>query len=321
VYKEGEMVRVQIVKETCAEIGDGWALCFQWCRYFFDEGEMLYGYRFIQRRPNGGVHAVRGQTRIPSLKMIEGLTAVARSEGWGDYDAKEMIPEKESAEVYDKIASGGMRRWGDSDVDELANRLRQLPYVPKRTEAIKRLDCPAAKVLDCVLSLNRKYQTFVVPRIDGFRKNYPNVKTLAELHDLVKASGGEVLFFRRELDYYDDNRAISFANVLTYMRSISDAKDTSVQLKELKDWADKAQPKEYRQVDIDGFGIAGFQYMRMLHGADTCKPDRHIVKYVEENLGRRVSRLTAVELMEAAARHAGMSVREADRRIWRDATD
>jgi hypothetical protein len=61
--------------------------------------------------------------------------------------------------------------------------------------------------------------------------------------------------------------------------------------------------------------------MRMLHGADTCKPDRHIVKYVEENLGRRVSRLTAVELMEAAARHAGMSVREADRRIWRDATD
>jgi hypothetical protein len=321
MHKEGKVVRVQIVKETCAEIGDGWALCFQWCRYFFDEGNMLYGYRFIQRRPNGGVHAVRGQTRIPSLEMIEGLTTVARNEGWGDYDAKRMSPGRDDVEVYDKIASGGMRRWRDGDVDELADCLRQLPSVPKRTEAANRLDCPAAKVLDCVLSLNRRYKTFVVPRIDEFRKNHPNVRTLAELDNLVKGRGGEGPFFRNELDYYDDSRAISFGNVLTHMRSVSDAREVSIQLEELKEWADKAQAKGYRQADIDGFGIAGWQYMRMLFGADTLKPDRHIVRYVEGCLGKRVSRLTAVELMEAAAPRAAMSVREADRRIWRRATD
>lgn len=317
------MARVQIINEICNEIGGGWELCFQWCRYFFDEGDMLYGYRFIQRRPSGDLHAVRGQTRIPSTKIAQELIKSAIEEGWGNYDANDMTLsfEKPNLSVYDNMAAKTMRRWQYDDADQLADRIRKLPSVVVSEEGRKILDNPAVKVLDCVLSLNRQYKKFVEPRIIKFKKAYPNVKTLVELHNLVESCGGAIRLFRKqELDYYDDDRATTFNNVLEYMRNIegiTDDMDVSTQLEILNKWAIAEQPSGYKKMDVNGFGIAGWQYMRMLFGADTCKPDRYLIDFVKESIGKKVSPLTAVELIEAAAPRAGLGIREADRRIWK----
>ena len=92
------MSRVQIVKEVRLEESES-TLCFQWCRYIYDDGELDYGYRFIWRR-DGKLMPHRGQARIPSMRALEHLIAQAKRAGWGDhkegeYEALKMLFEPE----------------------------------------------------------------------------------------------------------------------------------------------------------------------------------------------------------------------------------
>jgi hypothetical protein len=87
------MARVQVINQATAHSNPAptdWTLWFQWCRYFYDDGRMNYGYRFIWKRPQaegGSLQAARGQARIPSVRVLEQLVMQARAEGWGNYDA------------------------------------------------------------------------------------------------------------------------------------------------------------------------------------------------------------------------------------------
>jgi hypothetical protein len=58
----------------------------QWCRYLYPEGGMQYGYRLIWLRPDGSLQATRGQARLPSFNHLEQLFAVAKAQGWGEYN-------------------------------------------------------------------------------------------------------------------------------------------------------------------------------------------------------------------------------------------
>ena len=69
-------------------------------------------------------------------------------------------------------------------------------------------------------------------------------------------------------------------------------------------------------LNIRGFAIAGFQYLRMLFGADTTKPDRYIIGFVSDILNRRVSAIESLLLLEAASERVGLSVRDVDSYIW-----
>jgi hypothetical protein len=77
--------RVQVIEEVAEEFGSGWKLCFQWCRYIYDNGSLEQGYRFIWRRPGGSLQAARGQARIPSIKIAHKLMAKADKNGWGKH--------------------------------------------------------------------------------------------------------------------------------------------------------------------------------------------------------------------------------------------
>ena len=83
-------MRVQIINEVMTgdpNITNEWELCFQWCLYVYDDGSSQNGYRFIWRRPDGSLQPARGQARIPSIGQAIKLMEMAKSEGWGDYDA------------------------------------------------------------------------------------------------------------------------------------------------------------------------------------------------------------------------------------------
>ena len=79
------MANVDILREAKGDPSGEWWLCFQWCRYVYDDGRTEHGYRFIWRRPNGNLQAGRGQARIPSIDQALQLIEIARSEGWADY--------------------------------------------------------------------------------------------------------------------------------------------------------------------------------------------------------------------------------------------
>ncbi len=66
-------------------MGEGEKLCLQWCRYFYEQGELRYGYRFVWWR-GGRLLAARGQGRIPTLAIARELMQRAVDEGWGEFD-------------------------------------------------------------------------------------------------------------------------------------------------------------------------------------------------------------------------------------------
>jgi hypothetical protein len=86
---KGTSCRVQWFKdkEATVDMPEGWKICYQWVRYFYDDGGVEEGYRFIWRRPDGSLQAARGQARIPSAAIGRQLMDEADKAGWGHFVA------------------------------------------------------------------------------------------------------------------------------------------------------------------------------------------------------------------------------------------
>lgn len=78
------MARVRVIKEATCTDPRATSLCFQWCQYLYDDGSSEYGFRFVWRGENGNILPLRGQARIPSMKVIEGFIKQAVKEGWAE---------------------------------------------------------------------------------------------------------------------------------------------------------------------------------------------------------------------------------------------
>ena len=172
-------------------------------------------------------------------------------------------------------------------------------------------------VIDCVLSLRRKYDEFVVPRLEAFQRNHPQVRSIVQLAELMDSYPTPLDFSIEELNYRDENRARILREVVQFVCTIVQKSPTLPEEEVLKDWALQAELHECETLGIRGFKIAGFQYLRIRFGADTTKPDRHIIRFISDALNRRVSPYEALALLEAASKRLGHSVREVDSAIWR----
>lgn len=175
---------------------------------------------------------------------------------------------------------------------------------------------PALRVVDCVLSLNRRYDSFVVPRLDRLALDYPLLVSVSQLRELVDSFPSPAAFVRDALRYCDAPRARVLSKVVDFLLGASAVTAGSSELERLEWWARRSHPAEYRSLGIRGFGLAGFQYLRMLFGANTTKPDVHVRRYVHRAVGHPVSDLQALILLEDAAARDGIRVRDADTTIW-----
>ena len=207
----------------------------------------------------------------------------------------------------------------ESDVAAVATRLEQLsPNIPGFGSVDPAWTRPpAVLVIDCVLSLNRNYDTFLVPRLETFMNNHPETQRLADLAKLMASYSTPHAFVQQELNYKHESRAKTLQAVVEFACQIVEGAQTIEEEKEiLKRWVIQTEPSDYQTLNIRGFAIAGFQYLRMLFGADTTKPDVHIIGFLSELLNRRVSEVEALRLLEAASETAGLSVRDVDTYIW-----
>ena len=207
----------------------------------------------------------------------------------------------------------------EADIDAVAMQLKQLsPNIPGFGSVDPAWTRPpAVLVIDCVLSLNRPYDTFVVPRLDTFVERHPKIRRVTDLAELIANYPTPHAFVQQELNYNHEARANTLASVVKYVCTIVKRAQTVEEEKEtLKQWAILAEPSDYQTLNIRGFGIAGFQYLRMLFGADTTKPDVHIIRFLSELVSRKVSEVEALRLLEAASESVGLSVRDVDTYIW-----
>ncbi|MCX7256486.1 MAG: hypothetical protein NTZ64_07035 [Polaromonas sp.] len=63
-------------------------------------------------------------------------------------------------------------------------------------------------------------------------------------------------------------------------------------------------------------GFALFHWMRLRHGVNTVKPDVHVLKFVENAIGRRPSNQEAVDGLTSAAKSLRRKASRLDAAIW-----
>jgi hypothetical protein len=175
---------------------------------------------------------------------------------------------------------------------------------------------PALRVIDCVLSLNRNYDDVVVPRLDNFEGNHADIRSVSDLRSIIKSYSSPHKFMLKCLDLNYEDRARVLDEVVDFATCVAGDGSDSDQLNRLEKWAMSASPEDYKSLRIRGFALAGFQYLRMLFGANTTKPDKHIRRYVSDAVGYTVSDLKALNLLESVSTKTGWMLRDLDTSIW-----
>jgi|SRR2546426_4649809 len=116
---------------------------------------------------------------------------------------------------------------------------------------------PASKVLDCVLSLRRRYDAFVVPRLEVFEKSHPDVRSVHSFGSLIDSHSSPARFTEQILNYRDPARAQTLRGVVGYLVRVVDQDSGRSEGEALARWAGRARPADYRAVGVRGFGLAG----------------------------------------------------------------
>lgn len=207
----------------------------------------------------------------------------------------------------------GMR---SNDVQMLADAIqRDHPVVSPGVDFIWTA-APPVQVIDCVMSLNRKYDSFVLPRVLKFVERFPDVCACADLRQLIDSYATPAAFLKDALNYRFPACAERISGVLTYLIAAQDQFSGPTEAEILYQWTKSVRPRDYTSVGVKGFGLAGFQYLRMLFGAETTKPDVHIKNFVFDVIGRKVSDEATLQLLEEAAAIAEAPLRWLDVAIW-----
>jgi hypothetical protein len=202
------------------------------------------------------------------------------------------------------------------DVAKLAAGLRELAPLIKKSARPEWSREPALKVIDCVLSLNRNYKKFVEPRLE--ERAFPRTRTVSELRKQILHAASPSQFVASALHYRDETRAKTLWDVVEWLvRDVCHDGPPAKQLLLLEKWASGSSWNASSTPRIHGFGLAGFQYLRMLFGANTTKPDVWIRTFVKEKIGRKVSDREALQFLERTAPKVGISsLRDMDTTIW-----
>jgi hypothetical protein len=178
-------------------------------------------------------------------------------------------------------------------------------------------DNPVLICIDAVLSINRRYNGFVVPRISRFRYRFPHITTLTHLKELVSQRGYEG--FAGVWDYEHADRVRILDQLIAWFLGEKKRQREPDDLVVMRRWADGFRLDREREPLIAGLGPATLQYLRMLLGVSTAKPDRYIRRAVAGALGHPVSDEEAVQVVTEAARapEVGAEPAALDYAIWK----
>ena len=205
----------------------------------------------------------------------------------------------------------------EADVVAVANRIENFSSHIPSTGVSADTRPPAIKVIDCVLSLRTSYDNFVVPRLETFKLAHPDIKQVAELAKFIASYPTPHEFIVNEFKYNSERKAKMLQEVVKFVCQIAQKTPDISEEMALKRWAIRSKPHECYVLNIKYFKLAGFQYLRMLFGADTAKPDVHIIRFLSDTLNRKVSSTESLLLLEAASPRVGFSVRAVDSFIWK----
>ena len=177
-------------------------------------------------------------------------------------------------------------------------------------------DPPAVRVIHSVISQALNYENTVYPRLVDFKKNRPDVKSVRQLADLMASYTTPLDFLTEEVKLKHRGKAGAIDGLVKYFCGLIEASPTVPEEETLKQWAITAEPDDYKKLNIKGVGIATLQWLRMLFGADTSKPDVHIMNFIHDTIDEELSEDDCILLIEGVASYLEVSERTVDAAIW-----
>src|SRR5260370_4446901 len=99
-------------------------------------------------------------------------------------------------------------------------------------------------------------------------------KALEELVEVIEEHGPQYLMDLWE--YRDKERVVRLRSLSVKFMDLKAKLNVRDDLEVLRRWAQNAVPEESKTFGVKGVGIATFQYLRILSGVDTVKPDVHL---------------------------------------------
>ena len=177
-------------------------------------------------------------------------------------------------------------------------------------------DPPAVKVIHSVISQALNYETTVYPRLVGFKKNRPDVKSVRQLADLMASYTTPLEFLTEEVDLKNRVKAGAIDGIVKYLCGLIEASPAVPEEETLKQWAIEAEPDDYKKLGIKGVKIATFQWLRILFGSDTSKPDVHVMNFIHDTIDQELSKNDCILLIEGVASYLDVSERTVDAAIW-----
>ena len=202
------------------------------------------------------------------------------------------------------------------DIVAVASRLKAVSPDLYDGDYGDRYDPPAVKVINSVISQALNYKTTVYPRLVGFKKNRPDVKSVRQLADLMGSYTTPLEFLTEEVNLKHRGKAGAIDGLVKYFCGLIEASPTVPEEETLKQWAITAEPDGYKELNIKGVWIATFQWLRMLFGADTSKPDVHVMNFIHETIDQKLLESECVLLIEGVASYLEVSERDVDGAIW-----
>ncbi len=160
--------------------------------------------------------------------------------------------------------------------------------------------------------MNRKYEAFVVPRIKHLEKS--NITSLDLLNMIITENGAEA--FAQVWNYNDPKRVEILQNLVQKFLQLKKQYGMLDDLETLHKWGKEAKPEEWTTFGIKGIAFATYQYLRILCGANTVKPDIYIQRVFKAAIGKSRPLEEIVEVVEEAAKQMNIPAQQLDYALW-----
>ncbi len=174
---------------------------------------------------------------------------------------------------------------------------------------------PAIIIIEIILAANRNYNKVVEPKIKNIEKNYPDLKSIEQLKNLMERKTEEEFF--EFWGHKDKKKYNTLLLVIERFKSLKEKyKDIYDDYEVIKKWAETANKLDVKN-DIFGsipnISIATFQHLRMNFGIDTVKPDQRVKEVLETEFNTgKINDLNGIIAVEQIASITKYKVIEID---------
>ena len=174
-------------------------------------------------------------------------------------------------------------------------------------------DNPVLILVDAVLSMNRRYDSFAKPRVEIIRKT--SIKTLKQLLQAIKNKG--IAGFGAIWHYNHPERVEILKSLTNKFMQIQKELQIDNELEAMKVWAKKSTINDYLSFNVKGIGFVTYQYLRFMCGADTAIPTVHLKRAVKDGTDGKLSDGETVKVVEETAKKLKIKARQLDYSLWK----